>query len=154
MNAWLWLSVYILHLRRRVCPYIIFHLNKHLNVTSRVVSFLLTLAHFKFFVCYLKGCFCVFAQVCDCEPNWLRMYTSVVMCTYVCTYIVCVCVCARLVGRNRLIPPELRHCWNLATGARGLPPQRGWLPRHIHYQPRILGWIKNSCCLQQQKAPR
>lgn len=64
------------------------------------------------------------------------------------------CLCCRLVGRiSRPIPTELRHCWNLATGARGLPPRRGWLPRHIHYRPRVLGWIKNSCCLQQQKAP-
>lgn len=89
-----------------------------------------------------------------CGYLWcVHKYTCVYVCVHVNIYI-CVCVCTRLVGRNRLIPPELRHCWNLATGARGLPPQRGWLPRHIHYQPRILGWIKNSCCLQQQKAPR
>ena len=88
-------------------------------------------------------------------PPWMYMNVPVFVRPHAHIYIcACVLVCTRLVGRNRLIPPELRHCWNLATGARGLHPQRGWLPRHIHYQPRILGWIKNSCCLQQQKAPR
>lgn len=81
---------------------------------------------------YMQNCTCVHTLV----PTWMRM-----------------CAYTRLLGRNRLIPLEVRHCWNLATGARGLPPQRSWLPRHIHYQPRILGWIKNSCCLQQQRRP-
>lgn len=46
-------------------------------------------------------------------PPW--MYMNVPVCTfvrphahiYICA---CVLVCTRLVGRNRLIPPELRHC--------------------------------------------
>lgn len=57
---------------------------------------------------------CLFAQVCDYVPTVdVHGCARVYICSPTCTYIyicACVLVCTRLVGRNRLIPPELRHC--------------------------------------------
>lgn len=153
-------SIYLFHLNKHLVhaiPYVVYFLSRLLTLRSFCV--MLTTV---FFIIYLSLYIYRERYIYICTNLWLCAQvcmSGVHLCVHMCSHMdvdvyLCVCVCTRLLGCNRLIPLKVRHCWNLATGARGLPPKRSWLLKHIHYQPRILGWIKNSCCWQQQKAPR